>query len=102
MLKVFTPVPRFRERLLKELPDSLDRVIFSLLLVCLVLSLVKLLLVVPVHFQDDSLRAFLSFSIFNCFLFCYVLFKKPKYLGFMTKLGLIGMAIYVLIILFFF
>lgn len=101
MFKVFTPVPRFRERLLEELPDSLDRVIFSLLLVCLVLSLVKLLLVVPVHFQDESLRAFLSFSIFICILFCYVLFKKPKYLALMAKLGLIGMAIYVLIILFF-
>lgn len=101
MLKVFTPVPRFRERLLEELPDSLDRAIFSLLLVCLVLSLVKLLLVVPVHFQDESLRAFLSFSIFICILFCYVLFKKPKYLALMAKLGIIGMTIYVLVPLFF-
>ena len=99
MLKPRTWKKRFIERLLRELPDALDRVIFSLLLANILLSAIKLAVVVPLYMGNTALSAVVIFAFIVCLSFCYLLIVRPRYLPILTKVGLVYMAIYILLVI---
>ncbi len=91
----------FKERWDKELPDSLDRVIFILFVASLVLSLIKLFIAFPLYLDNFYIIPVVVLAIVFCFILFYILYKAPRHLLFLTKWGLIWMAAYIFLIIFF-
>lgn len=91
----------FRDRLERELPDSLDRVIFVLFIVSLVLSLVKLLIAFPHYVGNLFVILLVTVAILFCFVLFYVLYRAPRHLILLTKWGLSWMTAYILLLIVF-
>lgn len=90
----------FLKRWKRELPDSLDRVIFVLFVGSLALSLIKLLIAFPLYLDKPFIIPFVSVAIIFCFILFFILYQSPKKLLVLTKWGLIWMAAYILLIIF--
>ena len=99
MLSPSTWKHRLSVRLHRELPDALDRVIFSLFVANITLSALKLAMVVPLYWGNTALSAVVVFAFLVCILFCYLLFAKPRYLRILTKIGLLWMAMYIVLVI---
>lgn len=73
--------------------------IFSLLLANILLSAIKLAVVVPLYMGNTALSAVVIFAFIVCLSFCYLLIVRPRYLPILTKVGLVYMAIYILLVI---
>lgn len=89
----------FLERWKKELPDSLDRVIFVLFVGSLALSQIKLLIAFPLYLDKPHIISIVALAIVFCFVLFFILYRSPKHLLLLTKWGLIWMASYILLII---
>lgn len=81
-------------RILGGLPDSLDRVIFSLFMVNVVLTSVKLILAIPDFKGDPDAVIVMVIALLGYAVITGLLLLIPQRLFLWTKIGLLWMAIY--------
>lgn len=81
-------------RIFGGLPDSLDRVVFSLFMVNVVLTSIKLILAIPDFEGDVDAVKVMAISLLGYVVLTGLLLFIPQRLHLWTKLGLLWMAIY--------
>lgn len=101
MITESTKKGNFFTRWKHELPDSLDQVMFILFSASVIISLCKLLIVLPPYMDKPVVLGIVLWAIAVCFILSIWLFAQPKKLLLLTKIGLTWMATYVLLVIYF-
>jgi signal transduction histidine kinase/CheY-like chemotaxis protein len=84
-----------------ELPDSLDQVMFILFTASVFISLLKLFIAFPHYHDKPIVLSVVMMGIIVSVLLMLFLLLRPKKLILLTKIGLIWMAAYVFLVIYF-
>ena len=88
------------KKALEQIPEPINRVLFKIFCIGLLLTALKLLVVAPVYYHNPTLLTILIISLIFCFIFFVFLLIKPNTLTQLTQFGLALFAIYVGIVIY--
>ncbi len=94
------PIKRISfKKTLEQIPDSINRVLFKIFCVSLLLSALKLVVVAPVYYYNRVLFGTLLISLFFCATCFILVVKRPRLLKFLTHFSLALFVIYIGVIM---